>query len=120
MILTHQDRDAFLKLSKEKKVFLEGNIAKVIEASEGDKEFDEYLKLCIKRDNDSRRKRLDVTKQVQSQKKKLESVNLENMKLMGDLKSSLEESLKLKNEAEIAKLEAERAKKEIELQFKLI
>jgi len=110
MILSKQDRDAFLKLSKEKKVFLEGNIAKVIEASEGDKEFDEYLKLCIKRDNDSRRKRLDVTKQVQSQNKKLESVNLENMKLMGDLKSSLEESLKLKNEAEIAKLEAERAK----------
>ena len=110
MILSKQDRDAFLKLSKEKKVFLEGNIAKVIEASEGDKEFDEYLKLSIKRDNDSRRKRLDVTKQVQSQNKKLESVNLENMKLMGDLKSSLEESLKLKNEAEIAKLEAERAK----------
>ena len=110
MILSKQDRDAFLKLSKEKKVFLEGNIAKVIEASDGDKEFDEYLKLCIKRDNDSRRKRLDVTKQVQSQNKKLESVNLENMKLMGDLKSSLEESLKLKNEAEIAKLEAERAK----------
>ena len=110
MILSKQDRDAFLKLSKEKKVFLEGNIAKVIEASEGDKEFDEYLKLCIKRDNDSRRKRLDVTKQVQSQNKKLESVNLENMKLMEDLKSSLEESLKLKNEAEIAKLEAERAK----------
>jgi len=110
MILSKQDRDAFLKLSKEKKVFLEGNIAKVIEASEGDKEFDEYLKLCIKRDNDSRRKRLDVTKQVQSQNKKLESVNLENMKLMEDLKSSLEESLKLKNEAEIAKLEAESAK----------
>ena len=110
MILSKQDRDAFLKLSKEKKVFLEGNIAKVIEASEGDKEFDEYLKLCIKRDNDSRRKRLDVTKQVQSQNKKLESVNLENMKLMEDLKSSLEESLKLKNEAEISKLEAESAK----------
>jgi hypothetical protein len=110
MILTKQDRDAFLKLSKEKKVFLEGNIAKVIEASEGDIEFDEYLKFCIKRDNDSRRKRLDVTKQVQSQNKTLESVNLENMKLMEDLKSSLEESLKLKNEAEIAKLEAESAK----------
>ncbi len=110
MILSKEDRDAFLKLSKEKKVFLEGNIAKIIEASEGDKEFDEYLKFCIKRDNDSRRKRLDVTKQVQSQNKTLESVNLENMKLMEDLKSSLEESLRLKNEAEIAKLEAERAK----------
>jgi hypothetical protein len=110
MILTKQDRDAFLKLSKEKKVFLEGNIAKVIEASEGDKEFEDYLKFCIKRDNDSRKKRLDVTKQVQSQNKKLESVNLENMKLMEDLKYSLEESLKLKNEAEIAKLEAESAK----------
>jgi hypothetical protein len=110
MILTRQDRDAFLKLSKEKKVFLEGNIAKVIEASEGDIEFDEYLKFCIKRDNESRRKRLDVTKQVQSQNKILESVNLENIKLMEDLKSSLDESLRLKNDAEVAKLDAERAK----------
>jgi hypothetical protein len=110
MILTRQDRDAFLKLSKEKKVFLEGNIVKVIEASEGDIEFDEYLKFCIKRDNESRRKRLDVTKQVQSQNKILESVNLENIKLMEDLKSSLDESLRLKNDAEVAKLDAERAK----------
>jgi hypothetical protein len=110
MILSKQDRDLFLKLSKEKKVFLEGNIAKVIKASEGDNEFDEYLKFCIKRDNDSRRKRLDVTKQVQSQNKTLESVNSKNIKLMEELKSSLEESLKLKNDAERAKLEAESAK----------
>lgn len=106
MELSKQDRDSFLKLSKDKKVFLEGNIAKVIKASDGDVEFDEYLKLCIKRDNDSRRKRLDVTKQVQSQNKKLELANSDNMKLMEELKLSLEESLHLKNEAENAKNDA--------------
>ena len=106
MELSKQDRDSFLKLSKEKKVYLEGNIAKVIKSSDGDVEFDEYLKLCIKKDNDSRRKRLDVTKQIQLQNKTLESVNSENMKLMEDLKSSLEESVRLKNEAENAKNDA--------------
>lgn len=110
MVLSKQDRDSFLKLAKEKKVFLEGNIAKVIKPSDGDNEFEEYLKLCIKKDNDSRRKRLEVTKQVQSQNKKLEQVNSDNLKLMEDLKLSLEESLKLKNDAEKARLDAESAK----------
>ena len=110
MELSKQDSDSFLKLAKEKKVFLEGNIAKVIKPSEGDIEFEDYLKLCIKKDNDSRRKRLEVTKQVQSQNKKLEQVNFDNMKLMEELKTSLNESLKLKNDAERAKLDAESAK----------
>ena len=110
MILSKQDRDSLLLLAKDKKIYLEGNISKVIQAEKGDDEFDEYLKLCVKRDNEVRRKRLDVTKQVQSQNKELESVNRENMKLMEDLKLSLDESNKLREDAEIARVDAESAK----------
>jgi hypothetical protein len=103
MQLTKQDRDLFLKLAKEKKVYLEGNIAKIVVASDDDTEFDEYLKFCIKKDNESRRKRLDVTKQVQTQNKELELANINNAKLMEDLKISLEESNNLKEDALKAK-----------------
>jgi hypothetical protein len=109
MGLTKESRDLFLKLAKEKKVYLEGNITKVLNV-EGDDEFNNYLKFCINRDNESRRKRLDVTKQVQTQNKKLEEVNNENVKLMEELKNSLEESIRLKDEAEKARENAEAAK----------
>lgn len=112
MELTKTDRDLLLKLSKEKKVFLEGNILKIIKASEGDKEFKDYLEECSKRDTTARRKRLQVTKQVQEQNKELEKANNENVKLMEELKDSLDETSKLKDAAEQAREVAEQAKDE--------
>ncbi len=112
MELTKTDRDLLLKLSKEKKIFLEGNIVKVIKAAEGDKEFKDYLEECRKRDTTARRKRLQVTKQVQEQNKELESANDENVKLMEELKDSLDETSKLKDAAEQAREVAEQAKDE--------
>ena len=61
MQVTKDTRNNLLELSK-KKVYLEGNILKVIQADPSDKEFQEYLSICIEKDNTSRRKRLDVTK----------------------------------------------------------
>ena len=110
MELSKEDRKLFLKLAKEKRIYLEGNISKVLTVSDGDTEFNDYLKLCITRDNELRRKRLDVTKQVQSQNKELESANQQNVKLMEELKLSLEESNRLKDDAERARIDAERAK----------
>jgi hypothetical protein len=110
MELSKENRELFLKLAKEKKIYLEGNIPKVLTVSDGDTEFNDYLKFCISRDNELRRKRLDVTKQVQSQNKELEAANLQNMKLMEDLKHSLEESNQLRETAEKARVEAEKAK----------
>lgn len=110
MELSKENRELFLKLAKEKKIYLEGNIPKVLTVSDGDTEFNDYLKFCISRDNELRRKRLDVTKQVQSQNKELEAANLQNMKLMEDLKHSLEESNQLRETAELARIEAEKAK----------
>jgi hypothetical protein len=112
MELTKTDRDLLLKLAKDKKIYLEGNVVKVIKASEGDKEFKEYLEECRKRDINLRRKRLQVTKQVQKQNVDLEKANRENVKLMDDLKSSLDETSKLKDEAENAREIAEEAKNE--------
>jgi hypothetical protein len=110
MELSKENRELFLKLAKEKRIYLEGNIPKVLTVSDGDTEFNDYLKFCISRDNELRRKRLDVTKQVQSQNKELEAANLQNMKLMEDLKHSLEESNQLRDSAEKARVEAEKAK----------
>jgi hypothetical protein len=112
MELTKTDRDLLLKLAKDKKVFLEGNIVKVIKAAEGDKEFKNYLEECRRRDTNARRKRLQVTKQVQEQNKELERANDENVKLMEELKNSLDETSKLKDAAEQAREVAEVAKDE--------
>ena len=71
MKVTKELKDVFLKLAKEKRIYLEGNILKILKAE--DNEFGEYLKLCKEKDTSSRRKRLDVTKQVQKQNKELET-----------------------------------------------
>ena len=110
MELSKENRELFLKLAKEKKIYIEGNIPKVLTVSDGDTEFNDYLKFCISRDNELRRKRLDVTKQVQSQNKELEAANRKNVELMEDLKLSLEESNQLRDSAEKARVEAEKAK----------
>jgi predicted RNase H-like nuclease (RuvC/YqgF family) len=108
-------RDELLKLAKEKKIYLEGNILKVLSADAGDTEFIEYLKTCKDRDVDSRRKRLQVTKQVQKQNKDLESAAKENVRVNKQLEKALDEAItsaehatKSKEEAELAKEESER------------
>src|SRR6056300_1348619 len=110
-------KDELLKLAKEKKIYLEGNILKVLKAESNDNEFIEYLKTCKQRDVDSRKKRLNVTKQVQKQNKELESAAKENVrvnkqleKALGVAISSAELATKSKEEAETAKEEAEQAK----------
>ena len=93
-------RDELLKLAKEKKIYLEGNILKVLSADAGDTEFVEYLKTCKDRDVSSRRKRLEITKQIQSQNKDLVTAQEANMKLMEDLKVALDASTHAKEAAE--------------------
>ena len=107
MQITQTTRDALLELAKKKKVFLEGNILKVIQGIPGDKEFVLYLNECKEKDTTSRRKRLEVTKQVQQQNKELIKSQDDNQHLMTDLKIALDE-------AETSKLEAVNAKKEAE------
>lgn len=104
-------REELLKLAK-KKIYLEGNILKVIKAEEGDDEFKKYLETAKTRDKTSRKKRLEVTKQVQEQNKELVTKQEENDALMVDLQDALEEAKNATWEAEKLKEEAEKGKEQ--------
>ena len=108
MIVEKVMRDGLLDLSKTKKVYLEGNILKLIKAADNDTEFTEYLSFCKDRDMKNRRKRLDVTKQVQSQNKQLELAAKENEKINHQLSKALEKASTSAEEAIKSKAEAER------------
>ena len=107
-------RDELLKLAKEKKIYLEGNILKVLKADSNDTEFIEYLKICKQRDVESRRKRLQVTKQVQKQNKELEAAATENVRVNRQLEKALNEAIASAELATKSKEEAETAKEEAE------
>lgn len=121
-----------LELYKTKNITLEGNILKVIESSD-DEEFSEYIKTCITKDKDTRKKRLEVTKKVQVQNDELIELNQENERILQELQVSLKDyeiqnkelfawkqdneriSVELKEamaKSEIARIEAENAKQE--------
>lgn len=96
-------RDCLLEIQKKKRVSLEGNILKLIEAEEGDEEFKSYLSASLDKDKDSRRKRLEVTKQVQERNKELLASEEENRRVNEELKEALEEAEHSKIEALAAK-----------------
>ena len=118
--LDKKTKDQLINLYKTKKIALEGNILKLIDP-DGDPELESYLKETTEKDKDTRRKRLEVTRKVQSQNNDLIKWKEENEKIQLELKDSLEKtenSMKemesLKEEAECARLEAERLKEEAE------
>ncbi len=105
--LGEQGRKALLQAAKENSLYLEGNLVKIIDPG-GDDEFRAYLETSKSRDMDSRKRRLEVTKQIQAKNTELGKSEEENAKLMTDLKDALEK-------AETAKKLAENAKKEVEM-----
>lgn len=108
MQITKVTKDGLLKLAKEKRIFLEGNILKVISIEEEDDDFAKYIKDCQSRDKDSRRKRLEITKQVQLQNKELVAKQDENQNLMTELQHALEEAHTAKEEADTLRQAAEK------------
>jgi hypothetical protein len=113
-------KDQLLEMFKTKKISLEGNILKVIDP-DGDVEFENYLKESIEKDKDNRRKRLDVTRQVQSQNTDLTKWKKENERVNKQLTRALEEAeesnkamLAAKQEAELALEDAQKAKVDAE------
>lgn len=77
-----------IDLLKAKNIGLEGNIIKLINP-DGDEEFAAYLKQCSDKDVASRRKRLEMTKQVQTQNAELTKLNDENQRMMDELQNTL-------------------------------
>lgn len=115
-------REILLTIAKTKKVYVEGNFLKLLKAKSGDTEFEEYLKLCKEKDVATRKKRLDVTKQVQLQNKELAEAAKRNEALMVELQEALDDANNLKSAAEES---ADKALQDLEVmqkrsQFELI
>jgi regulator of replication initiation timing len=108
--VTEHTRNVLLEVAKSKKIYVEGNFLKILKAPKGDKELEEYLKLCKQKDIETRRKRLEVTKQVQKQNKELTTKQKENDALMEELQSALEEAKNAELEADKLRAEAEKGK----------
>jgi Fe2+ transport system protein B len=88
MIVGKVTKEQLLNLYKTKNICLEGNILKLIDP-EDDVEFAEYLKVCADKDKENRRKRLDITKRIQTQNTELTNAQEQNEKLMQELQASL-------------------------------
>jgi len=97
-------KEAILK-AKSKKVFIEGNFVKLL-AKTTDDEVKDYIEECKRKDLAQRRKRLDITKQVQAQNKELEEANVLNKALLSDLQDKMEELEDAKKAAESLRDEA--------------
>jgi hypothetical protein len=78
-----------LDLYKSKNLGLEGNILKLVDTEE-DSEFAQYVKSCIDSDKESRKKRLDITKQIQKKNNELETLNTENIRILEELQLTLD------------------------------
>jgi len=88
--LDSNTKKQLLELYETKKIGLEGNITKMIEA-DGDTELLQYLENCINKDKEVRKKRLEVTKQVQTQNSELQKLNDENLRIMTELQETLKD-----------------------------
>lgn len=83
-------KKTLIDLYEKKGIGLEGNITKLID-SENDEDFKKYLKSCQSKDEEKRRKRLDMTKKIQKQNDDLTQANRENERIMLELQETLKE-----------------------------
>lgn len=97
MIPDPKDQEKLIELAR-KGIYLEGNILKVI-TSDNDL-FTQYLQDAISKDRETRRKRLEITKQVQERNTELLLSQEKNERLLLELKQALEDAEKAKISAE--------------------
>lgn len=88
MKLSTEAERNFIDIARNKNVYLEGNIIKLIDTDSPD--FRSYLMEALANDRSNRRKRLKVTKQVQQQNKELLQSQEDNNKLMEELQIALQ------------------------------
>lgn len=117
MKLNKETRDQLLDLWKKRKIGLSGNILKIIDPAD-DVELKKYLDESIQKDNDVRKKRLEVTKKVQSQNDELIVWKEENEKIQNELLESLKKTEESMKESEKLREEAEKSKEEAEASMK--
>jgi F0F1-type ATP synthase membrane subunit b/b' len=102
-------RDALIEVARTHRLYVEGNILKVIDAG-GDAAFAAYLKDAIEQDKTTRRRRLDVTKQVQAQNKGLTEAQGANTSLMSELQGAVTKAEEARQAADAARKEADAAR----------
>jgi Fe2+ transport system protein B len=106
--VTKHIRDVLLNVAKKKRVYVEGNFLKLLKSPQGDVEFEEYLNICKEKDTTARKKRLQVTKQVQNQNKELVKKQEETDALMIELQSALQSAKESEEVANQLREEAEK------------
>lgn len=77
-----------LELYRSRSVNLEGNLVKFVDP-EDDADFKEYISICLNKDKDTRKRRLEITKQVQTQNSELSKLNKENERILEELQQTL-------------------------------
>lgn len=112
MKLSSDDEDSLIKLSEDKNIFLEGNILKILTSNNF--QFLEYLDFAKRKDKENRRKRLEVTKQVQAQNRELAVKAKENDELMKEIRETLKNAEDSKENA-INNLDLIQKKRQFEL-----
>lgn len=96
MKLPPEVQQGLIRLAQEKGIFLEGNVLKVLERD--DTTFEAYLNEASAKDSDTRKKRLEIMKQIQEQNKELERTQekLKNaLTIAEDAKAAVEQDLDL-------------------------
>lgn len=119
-----QTKQQLISICKTRNICLEGNIIRVVDYS-GDTEFEQYINTCLEKDKEMRKKRLEITKQVQSKNNELIELNKENERIMQELRDSLKsvEESKIQYEVQNRELTAwkqESEKISLELQQEML
>ena len=96
--LSNDSKKQFIEYCKTKGVCLEGNILKVLDKSD-DPEWESYVNDAIEKDSEVRKKRLEMTKDVQAKNLELVKWKNENEKINAELKEALESAEKAKESA---------------------
>jgi hypothetical protein len=96
--LSIDSKKQFIEYCETKGVCLEGNILKVLDTSD-DSEWESYVKNAIEKDSEIRRKRLDMTKEIQAKNLELIKWKNENEKINEELKKALTSTEKAKIDA---------------------
>jgi Fe2+ transport system protein B len=91
MIVFDKDtKQKLINLYVDRNIGLEGNILKMIDF-QNDEDFKNYITTCLENDKVSRKRRLDITKQIQTQNNELTKLNSENGRIMEELQQTLKE-----------------------------
>ena len=111
--LSQEVIEGLLELKKKRRVTLEGNILKVIDPGDNT-EFAEYIKTSIQDDKDKQRRRLDITKQIQTQNRELLEAQVEKDALVKQIQEALQQAEESKENA-LKDLDVMQKKKQFEL-----